>query len=131
MVCVSVGTFHLPLLLATGLIYWLIRSRKHKEQARLRMQEHIHAEQLGEAKTQGLHEHQPRDPYPNDTHSHTSAVSLIKEDKNPYRKSVYKLIKRNAERILHLINQMMDLRKIDKGTHEHAHEENRSCSLYL
>lgn len=102
------------LLFITGIIYWFIRNRKHKEQNRLRMQEHIHAEQLGEEKLKAFMNisHEIRTPM---TLIITPLVSLIKEDKNPYRKSVYKLIKRNAERILHLVNQMMDLRKIDKG----------------
>ena len=45
----------------------------------------------------------------------TPLLSLIKNDDDPQRKGVYETIKRNAERILSLINQMMDLRKIDKG----------------
>lgn len=102
------------LLLATGLIYWLISSRKHKEQARLRMQEHIHAEQLGEAKIKAFMNisHEIRTPM---TLILTPLQSLMKEDKNTYRRSIYEIIRRNATRILHLINQMMDLRKIDKG----------------
>ena len=39
----------------------------------------------------------------------------MKEDNDVHRHSAYVTIKRNAERILHLINQMMDMRKIDKG----------------
>ena len=45
----------------------------------------------------------------------TPLLSLIKKEEDPERKSVYETIRRNAERILSLINQMMDLRKIDKG----------------
>ena len=45
----------------------------------------------------------------------TPLLSLIKNDTDPNRKGVYETIRRNAERILSLINQMMDLRKIDKG----------------
>ena len=45
----------------------------------------------------------------------TPLLSLIKNEKDPQKKSVLSTIKRNAERILHLINQMMDLRKIDQG----------------
>ncbi len=45
----------------------------------------------------------------------TPLLSLIKEDKEPHRQGIYEIIHKNSERILHLINQMMDLRKIDKG----------------
>ena len=45
----------------------------------------------------------------------TPLLSLIKEDKEPHRQGIYEIIRKNSERILHLINQMMDLRKIDKG----------------
>ena len=45
----------------------------------------------------------------------TPLLSLIKNDNDPNRRGVYETIRRNAERILSLINQMMDLRKIDKG----------------
>ena len=45
----------------------------------------------------------------------TPLLSLIKQDSDPHRRSIYETIRRNAERILGLINQMMDLRKIDKG----------------
>ena len=55
----------------------------------------------------------------------TPLLSLIKNEENPERKSVYETIRRNAERILHLINQMMDLRKIDKGQMQmHMSEQN-------
>lgn len=39
---------------------------------------------------------------------------LISSDKDPERQKKYSLIERNAERILTLINQLMDVRKIDK-----------------
>lgn len=39
---------------------------------------------------------------------------LISSDKDPDRQKKYSIIERNAERILSLINQLMDIRKIDK-----------------
>ena len=96
------------------LIWQYLRMRRRKEQDRLRLQQHIHAEELGEAKLQF---------FMNISHEIRTPMSLIipplqtlmKEDHDPGRRSVYEIIRRNAERILSLINQMMDLRKIDKG----------------
>ena len=45
----------------------------------------------------------------------TPLFTLIKEDKDAHRQGIYDMMRKNSERILHLINQMMDLRKIDKG----------------
>ena len=101
--------------LIAGLFLWQYFSyRRHKEQARLRLQEHLHAEELGEAKLRFFinMSHEIRTPM---TLIVTPLLSLIKNEKDPSRKSMYETIKRNAERILSLINQMMDLRKIDKG----------------
>ena len=101
--------------LIAGLFIWqYLAYRRHKERARLRLQEHLHAEELGEAKLRFFinMSHEIRTPM---TLIITPLLSLIKNEKDPARKSVYETIKRNAERILSLINQMMDLRKIDKG----------------
>ena len=88
--------------------------RRHKEQDKLRLQAHIHAEEMGEAKLRFFMNmsHEIRTPM---TLIITPLLSLIKTDNDPNRKGVYETIRRNAERILSLINQMMDLRKIDKG----------------
>jgi signal transduction histidine kinase/ligand-binding sensor domain-containing protein/DNA-binding response OmpR family regulator len=40
---------------------------------------------------------------------------LLAEDKDSARQEVYRLMHRNAQRILRLINQLLDVRKIDKG----------------
>jgi len=95
-------------------ISYYIANRRRKERDRLKLQEHIHAEEMGEAKLRFFMNisHEIRTPM---TLIITPLLSLIKQDDDPQRRSVYETIKRNAERILHLINQMMDLRKIDKG----------------
>ena len=45
----------------------------------------------------------------------TPLFTLIKEDTDAHRQGIYDMMRKNSERILHLLNQMMDLRKIDKG----------------
>jgi DNA-binding response OmpR family regulator/nitrogen-specific signal transduction histidine kinase len=98
-----------------GMFAWqYLAYRRHKEQDRLRLQAHIHAEEMGEAKLRFFMNmsHEIRTPM---TLILTPLLSLIKNDTDPNRKGVYETIRRHAERILSLINQMMDLRKIDKG----------------
>ncbi len=102
-------------LLALAAIFWWYREQRHrKEQDHLRMQEHIHAEEMADTKLKFFMNisHEIRTPM---TLIVTPLLSLIKQDTDPHRRSVYETIRRNAERILGLINQMMDLRKIDKG----------------
>ena len=101
------------LLIALG-VYLYLKYQHRQEQARLRLQEHIHAEEMSEAKLRFFMNisHEIRTPM---TLILTPIMSLIQEDTDPHRHGVYKTIQRNAERILHLINQMMDLRKIEKG----------------
>ena len=91
------------------------RQRRHrKEQDNLRLQQHIHAEEMADAKLRFFMNisHEIRTPM---TLIVAPLQSLIKQDNAPHRRGVYETIRRNAERILGLINQMMDLRKIDKG----------------
>ena len=97
-----------------GLVYLYFKYRKRDERERLMMQEHKHAEELNEAKIKFFMNisHEIRTPM---TLIVTPLVSLLNTDHDPQRVAVYTTIKRNAERILNLINQMMDLRKIEKG----------------
>ena len=102
-------------LLALGILAWqLLLNYRRREQSRRRLQEHIHAEEMSDAKLRFFMNisHEIRTPM---TLIVTPLLSLIKNEEDPQRKGVYETIKRNAERILSLINQMMDLRKIDKG----------------
>ncbi len=98
----------------TALFLWYRQLRHRKEQDRLRLQEHIHAEEMADAKLKFFMNisHEIRTPM---TLIVSPLQSLIKEDNDSHRRSIYETIRRNAERILGLINQMMDLRKIDKG----------------
>lgn len=102
------------IMLICVVIYFIYHYQKRQEQDRMQIQEHIHAEQMGEAKLKFFMNisHDIRTPM---TLIVSPLLQLIKEDDDMHRRSVYETIKRNAERILHLINQMMDLRKIDKG----------------
>ena len=104
--------FYLLLLIAAIMLY--LRHRKHQMEDQLILQQHIHAEDMGEAKIKFFMNisHEIRTPL---TLIITPLLSLIKEDKEPHRQGIYEIIRKNSERILHLINQMMDLRKIDKG----------------
>lgn len=104
--------FYLLLLIAAIMLY--LRHRKRQMEDQLILQQHIHAEEMGEAKIKFFMNisHEIRTPL---TLIITPLLSLIKEDKEPHRQGIYEIIRKNLERILHLINQMMDLRKIDKG----------------
>ena len=101
------------LLILIGLVMLYLRHRKQQMEDRLTLQQHIHAEEMGEAKIKFFMNisHEIRTPL---TLIITPLLSLIKEDKEPHRQGIYEIIRKNSERILHLINQMMDLRKIDK-----------------
>lgn len=104
--------FYLLLLIAA--LIWVFLNQRRKAQDKLRLQEHIHSEELGEAKIRFFMNisHEIRTPM---TLIISPLLSLINSDKDARRQAVYEVIKCNAERILHLINQMMDLRKIEKG----------------
>ena len=102
------------LLVIAAVLWRYLRFRRRKEQDRLRLQGHIHAEEMADAKLKFFMNisHEIRTPM---TLIVAPLLSLIKQDDDPHRRSIYETIRRNAERILGLINQMMDLRKIDKG----------------
>lgn len=101
----------LAFVLHASFIMYQVRQRYR---ARQRMLEHIHAEQLNEAKLQF---------FINISHEIRTPMSLIisplqklmSTDSDRERQRNYNTIYRNAERILRLVNQLMDIRKIDKG----------------
>src|SRR5690606_8161073 len=93
--------------LITKLLYNRYRTRK-------KMQEHIHAKQINEAKLQFFINisHEIRTPM---TLIISPLKNLISSDKEGQYQNTYRMMYRNSERILSLINQLMDVRKIDKG----------------
>ena len=110
--CIWARLVYLLAFIALCLLY--MKHRKRKEEDRMLLQKHIHAEEMGEAKLKFFMNisHEIRTPL---TLILTPLLSLIKEDKDAHRQGIYDIMRKNSERILHLINQMMDLRKIDKG----------------
>lgn len=101
-------------LLASSLtagLAWLLWQRYLN---RKEMREHLHAEQIKEAKLEF---------FTNISHEIRTPLSLIlnplkkliSTDEDPRRQKEYGIMRRNTERILHLVNQLMDLRKIDRG----------------
>lgn len=102
------------IILALGIIYIIIIQVRHRYRARQEIMEHIHAEQINEAKLQFFINisHEIRTPM---SLIISPLQKLIAIDKDGERQKNYYTIYRNAERILRLVNQLMDIHKIDKG----------------
>ena len=100
--------------LLVGAIGLYLAYRRRKEQDHLRLQEHIHAEEMADAKLRFFINisHEIRTPM---TLIVSPLLSLIKNEKDPQLRGTYETMHRNANRILGLINQMMDLRRCRCG----------------
>lgn len=85
-------------------ILWFLRRRI----------EQVHREELNEAKLQFFTNiaHEIRTPM---TLVVNPLKRLMESDGDPKRQHQYHIIYRNADRLLQLVNQLMDLRKLDKG----------------
>ncbi len=102
------------ILTVTLIITFIILQIQHRYRTQQEMIEHIHAEEINEAKLQF---------FINISHEIRTPMSLILSplqklmatDDNKEHQKNYGIIHRNAERILRLINQLMDIRKIEKG----------------
>lgn len=101
-------------LIGIGIIIFILLQIRHRYQTRQEMLKHIHAEEINEAKLQFFINisHEIRTPM---TLILSPLQKLIATDPDAGRQKTYNLINRNAERILNLVNQLMDIRKIDKG----------------
>ncbi|TDN90373.1 signal transduction histidine kinase [Salegentibacter sp. 24] len=105
------------LLIIIVLTYIITQQIVQRRNTKKKLQEHLHAEQINEAKLQFL---------TNISHDIKTPISLIinplnkliKTDKEENRQKLYKIMERNSERILHLLNQSINARKIDQGSVE-------------
>ncbi len=102
------------ILLGILIAWWYLRLQRSRHQDELRLQEHIHAEEMGESKLRFFMNisHEIRTPL---TLIISPMEELIQNDADPMRRSIYKTVYRNALRILNQVNMMMDMRKIDAG----------------
>lgn len=97
------------------LLCWLVLAIVRRQMLARRAEErHRHMEELNEAKIQFFMNisHEIRTPM---TLIMAPLEKLLSTDKDEERQRNYKLIKQNSNRILRLINQTMDVRKIEQG----------------
>ncbi len=104
-------------LIFISILYFIRSLMQRRKKTRLEILEHVHAEQINEAKLQFFTNisHEIRTPMsliisPLQKLITSSSVISIEE-----RQKYYQVIYRNSERILRLINQLLDTRKVDKG----------------
>lgn len=96
-----------------GLIFVFYRFVSDRIQHRHELMRREHLEQVNEGRLQFFINisHEIRTPM---TLIISPLEKLMKDTSNPERTQAYQLMYRNAQRILRLINQLLDLRKIDK-----------------
>ncbi|WP_207431390.1 hybrid sensor histidine kinase/response regulator transcription factor [Sabulibacter ruber] len=101
-------------LILAGLIMLVVMQIRLRQRTRQKMQEHLQAKQINDAKLQFFINisHEIRTPM---SLILSPLKKLISIDKDGERQKSYATMQRNSERILRLINQLMDIRKIDKG----------------
>lgn len=94
--------------------YLLIQQIRRRRHMRHHLMMHKQAQAINEAKLQFFMNiaHEFRTPM---TLIVNPLQKLLQSDSDPSRKHDYELMHRNANRILNLINELMDLRKIDKA----------------
>lgn len=104
----------LYLVLFLAILYFISVQIRQRKLAQEKIQEHLQNKQINEAKLQFL---------TNISHDIKSPISLVinpllklmNSDGDVGRQKWYKVMYRNSEKILQLVNQVMDVRKIDQG----------------
>lgn len=96
------------------LIGIFIQQARQRHRTKRKMLEHLHAKQMNEAKLQFFINiaHEIRTPM---SLIISPLKKLLVKDKDRERQRAYFTMNKNSERILRLINQLMDIQKIDKG----------------
>ena len=97
-----------------AIVYFLYQQYREREKARKILTRHKQEEELNEARMQFFMNisHEIRTPM---TLITSPLEKLMKNDSDTERHRSYSIIYLNAQRILRLINQLMDARKIEKG----------------
>lgn len=110
----SVFAYVLYLILIILAIFGIIAHISSRILYKEKLMEKEHAEKVSEAKLQFFINisHEIRTPM---TLIINPIEKLIKENSDPAKNKTYLMIHRNSQRILRLINQLMDIRKLDKG----------------
>lgn len=102
-------------LLVAAIAAWYIwRQSKNRQELKREKMERENADRMKEARLQFFTNisHEIRTPM---TLVISPIEKLINSDNDPARQKEYRLIHRNAKRILRLVNELMDIRKIDKS----------------
>ncbi|MCC4213621.1 hybrid sensor histidine kinase/response regulator transcription factor [Leeuwenhoekiella parthenopeia] len=96
------------------IIAFVIYQLKQRQESRNRLREYQKSRQINEAKLQFLTNisHDIRTPL---TMIINPLKKLLHTDEDPIRRKSYKTMMRNTDRIYHLANQLLDVRKIDSG----------------
>lgn len=101
-------------LIALFILFLIVTQVRHRYKSHRRAIEHQHAQEINEAKLQF---------FINVSHEIRTPMSLVLSplkklmatDKDDERRKAYAMMDRHVNRVLNLINQLMDIRKIDKG----------------
>ncbi|MAW93729.1 MULTISPECIES: two-component regulator propeller domain-containing protein [unclassified Leeuwenhoekiella] len=103
--------YFLLFLIVTAIVIYELKQR---QKSRNRLREYQKSKQINEAKLQFLTNisHDIRTPL---TMVINPLKKLLKNDADPVRRKSYETMMRNTDRIYHLANQLLDVRKIDSG----------------
>ncbi len=116
------------ILIAAAIAWYIWLQIKNRQRQKREKMESENADKMKEARLQFFTNisHEIRTPM---TLVISPLEKLIKSDNDPTRQKEYKLIHRNAKRILRLVNELMDIRKIDKSQMHLTFSETNLVSL--